>query len=99
MDDAKKALAASAESKATAEGDLAVTSKDLAADTAALADLHKDCLGKAQDFEAATKSRTEELEALAEAKKVLGETTGGADTITYGLTQVSFLQLNSMEGL
>merc|ERR1740129_278081 len=72
---------------------------DLAADTAALADLHKDCLGKAQDFEAATKSRTEELKALAEAKKVLAETTSGADTITYGLTQVSFLQLNSMERL
>merc|ERR1719264_1460975 len=35
MDEAKKALAASAESKAIAEGDLAVTSKDLAADTTA----------------------------------------------------------------
>jgi len=99
MDEAKTSLAASGEAKATAEGDLSVTNKDLAADTAALADLHKDCLGKAQDFEAATKSRTEELKALAEAKKVLAETTSGADTITYGLTQVSFLQLNSMEGL
>jgi len=99
MDEAKKSLAASAEAKATAEGDLAVTTKDLAADTEALADLHKDCLGKAQDFEAATKSRTEELKALAAAKKVLAETTSGADAITYGLTQVSFLQLNSMEGL
>jgi len=99
MDEAKTSLAASGEAKATAEGDLSVTNKDLAADTSALADLHKDCLGKAQDFEAATKSRTEELKALAEAKKILAETTSGADTITYGLTQVSFLQLNSMEGL
>merc|ERR1719464_889289 len=99
MDEAKTSLAASGEAKATAEGDLLVTNKDLAADTAALADLHKDCLGKAQDFEAATKSRTEELKALAEAKKVLAETTSGADTITYGLTQVSFVQFNSMEGL
>merc|ERR1719264_685812 len=99
MDEAKKSLAASGETKSTAEGDLAVTTKDLAADTTALADLHKDCLGKAQDFEASTKSRTEELKALAGAKKVLAETTSGADTITYGLTQVSFLQLNSMEGL
>jgi len=99
MDEAKKALAGSGEAKATAEGDLLVTTKDLAADTAALADLHRDCLGKAQDFEAATKSRTEELKALAEAKKVLAETTSGADTITYGLSQVSFLQLNSVEGL
>merc|ERR1740116_506019 len=99
MDESKTALSASAEAKATAEGDLAVTTKDLGADTAALADLHRDCLGKAQDFEAATKSRTEELKALAAAKKVLADTTAGADTITYGLSQVSFLQLNSMEGL
>jgi len=99
MDEAKQSLSASGEAKATAEGDLAVTTKNLNADTSTLADLHKDCLGKAQDFEAATKSRTEELKALAGAKKVLAETTSGADTITYGLTQVSFLQLNSMEGL
>ena len=69
MDEATKALAASGEAKATAEGDLSVTTKDLVADTSALADLHKDCLGKAQDFEAATQSRTEELKALGEAKK------------------------------
>jgi len=99
MDEAKTSLAASGETKATAEGDLSVTTKDLAADKSALADLHKDCLGKAQDFEAATKSRTEELKALTEAKKVLADTTGEADTITYGLTQTSLLQLNSMEGL
>merc|ERR1712056_176161 len=99
MDESKRALSASAEAKATAEGDLAATTKALNADTATLADLHRDCLGKAQDFEAATKSRTEELKALAEAKKTLAETTGGSDKITYGLTQVSFLQLNSMEGL
>jgi len=65
----KKSLAASGETKATATGDLTVTSKALAADIATLEDLHKDCLTKAQDFEAETKSRTEELKALAEAKK------------------------------
>lgn len=99
MDESKTALSASAEAKATAEGDLAATTKALNADTATLADLHRDCLGKAQDFEAATKSRTEELKALAEAKKTLAETTGGSDKITYGLSQVSFVQFNSMEGL
>merc|ERR1719264_2021206 len=35
MDEAKKSLAASGETKSTAEGDLAVTTKDLAADTTA----------------------------------------------------------------
>merc|ERR1719497_253463 len=99
MDDAKKSLSASGEAKATAQGDLTVTSKALATDTATLDDLHKDCLTKAQDFEAETKSRTEELKALAEAKKILKETTGGAEAQTYGLNQESFLQITSKASL
>jgi len=66
---AQKNLATSAEAKATAEGDLAVTSKDLAEDNTALADLHQECMTGAEDFEAETKSRGEELKALATAKK------------------------------
>jgi hypothetical protein len=87
--EAKKGLAISAEKKATAEGDLEVTSKDLAEDVKTKSVLHKNCLQKAQDFEASTKSRSEELSALANAKKVIGEATGGAASITYGM---SFLQ-------
>merc|ERR1719409_2418677 len=52
MDKAKKSLAASAEAKAAAEGDLDVTSKDLAEDTKDLATLHQDCMTGAEDFEA-----------------------------------------------
>jgi len=92
MAEAKKGLAESAEKQAVANGDLTVTSKDLAADISTLADLHQNCLTKAQDYEAATKSRDEELKALAEAKKAIAETTSGADSITYGLNQVSFFQ-------
>merc|ERR1719360_261383 len=99
LDEAKKNLAASGETKATATGDLTVTSKALAADIATLEDLHKDCLTKAQDFEAETKSRTEELKALAEAKKILKETTAGAEAQTYGLNQESFFQVTSKAGL
>ena len=99
LDAAKKSLAGSAENKATAQGDLTVTSKALAADIATLEDLHKDCLTKAQDFEAETKSRSEELKALAEAKKILKETTAGAEAQTYGLNQESFLQITSKAGL
>jgi len=99
LDASKKALAASGETKATAQGDLAVTSKALAADIATLEDLHKDCLTKAQDFEAETKSRSEELKALAEAKKILKETTAGAEAQTYGLNQESFLQITSKASL
>merc|ERR1711933_231900 len=99
MDAAKKSLAASGEATATAQADLTVTSKALAADIATLEDLHKDCLTKAQDFEAETKSRTEELKALAEARKILKETTGGAEAQTYGLNQESFFQITSKAGL
>merc|ERR1719297_483998 len=99
LEGAKKSLASSGEAKATAEGELTVTAKALAADIATLEDLHKDCLTKAQDFEAETKSRTEELKALAEAKKILKETTAGAEAQTYGLNQESFLQMMSKAGL
>merc|ERR1719267_442819 len=95
----KTALAAASEAKASAEGDLAVVSKALKEDEEALANLHGDCMTKAQDYEAETKSRGEELKALAEAKKVISEATGGegsgeaAEAQTYGLAQVSLLQL------
>jgi len=89
---AKKALATSGETKATAEGDLEVTSKDLKEDITALADLHADCMKGAEDFEEETKSRGEELKALATAKKVIVEATSGAADQSYGLDQVSLLQ-------
>jgi len=89
LDKAKKSLAASAEAKAAAEGDLEVTSKDLAADQEDLATLHQDCMTGAEDFEAETKSRGEELKALATAKKVITETTSGAAGQSYSFVQVS----------
>merc|ERR1719399_26060 len=93
MDKAKKGLAESQESKATASGDLEATSKDLADDVATKATLHQDCMSAAEEFELATKSRGEELKALATAKKVIVEATGGAAEQTYGFNQVSLLQL------
>jgi len=99
LNKAKQCVSEAEEAKAVAEGDLAVTAKTLAEDVKSLADLHSECMTKAQEFEAETKSRDEELKALAEAKKVISESTGGvgsgesAETQTYGLAQVSFLQL------
>merc|ERR1719163_1528573 len=90
---AKAGLGENGETKAAAEGDLAVTQKDLDADVKELAGLHQECMTKAEEFEEATKSRGEELKALAEAKKVISEATGGAASQTYGLEQVSLLQL------
>jgi predicted nucleic acid-binding Zn-ribbon protein len=92
-DEATNGVAASTESKEVAVGDLDVTTKDLNADLADLADTHSVCMATAEDFESATKSRGEELEALAAAKKAIAEMTGGADKLSYGLDQVSFLQV------
>merc|ERR1712045_363327 len=92
MAEAKQGIAASNEKKTTAEGDLDMTSKNLAEDVTALSELHHECLSKAQDYEAETKSRGEELDAIATAKKVIQETTAGAADLSYGLNQVSFLQ-------
>merc|ERR1719174_2233976 len=89
MDEAKKAKAASAESKATAEGDLDVTQKALNEDLSALGKLHHDCMSKAQEFEAETTSRGEELKALATAKKIIKETTSGAAGQSYGFLQLT----------
>merc|ERR1719464_602160 len=95
MGKAKTNIAQSAEKKAAAEGDLDVTVKSMKSDTGSLEDLHQTCMTKAQDFEAETKSRGEELKALATAKKVISETTAGAAKLSYGPSQMSFLQMSS----
>jgi chromosome segregation ATPase len=89
MDDAKKGLAESGEIKAAAEGDLEVTTKALNEDLNALGGLHMDCMTKAQDFEAETTSRGEELKALAMAKKAVVENTAGATSQQYDFMQLS----------
>jgi hypothetical protein len=91
---AKKSLSESSEKKSAAEGDLSLAAKDLATDKTTLADLHRECETKQRDFEAATQSRAEELKALAEARKVIAESAGGAESITYK-NEASFLQLSS----
>jgi hypothetical protein len=95
----KKAIAAATEAKATAEGDLAVTSKDLSGDETELADTSADCASKTADFEAAVASRTDELKALGEAKKVVSDMTAGAEKLSYGLNQVSLLQMSTAADL
>merc|ERR1719420_2334449 len=101
MDKAKKSKAATGETQATAEGDLEVTMKALGEDIAQLNQVHHDCMTKATDFEVETKSRAEELKALATAKKIIIEATGGAASQTYDLAQTdaSFLQFGSRSRL
>merc|ERR1719433_2509204 len=99
MADAKSSVSKAGVVKANAEGDLDVTQKALDADITSKADLNRDCMEKAQDYEAETKSRNEELKALAEAKKVIAENTGGAEKLQYGFSQVSFTQITSRADL
>merc|ERR1712107_197148 len=75
-------------------GDLAVTTKDLANAQQNLAKATAGCLTTAADHEATIASRNEELKVIAEAKKILEETTAGAVEQTY-----SFLQMNSQMDL
>merc|ERR1719316_27124 len=97
LDEAKKAKAEAAEVKSVAEGDLSVTSKELAETTKQLGSIHHDCMTKAEEFEITMSERGAELKALAEAKKIIIEATGGATEQTYGLEQTgtSFLQVAS----
>merc|ERR1719240_5487 len=87
MGEAKATKAGAEEAKATAEGDLSMSSKELAADEKYLSDLSTDCQSKAADWEVSTKSRSEELQALADAKKLIVEKTGGAESRAYGFIQ------------
>jgi len=88
-DDATKNLATSGETKASATGDLEVTTKALNEDKSDLAGLHAECMAKASDFEAEVTSRGEELKALAMAKKAVVENTGGSAGQTYSFIQRS----------
>lgn len=89
----KKQLAATSETKATAEGDLASTTKDLNEDEAYLRDLSLDCQQRANDFEISTKGRAEELQALRDARTVIGEATGAASKRQYR----EFLQVSTQK--
>merc|ERR1719161_2970808 len=91
--DIKKAKAEAQETKATAEGELSIVSKDLSDDWQTLNDAHHDCMSKAEEFEIATSSRKEELKALATAKKFIKDMTGFAQEKTYG-GAASFVQLS-----
>jgi len=88
LDDEKASKAASMETKASAEGDLAQTIKDLADGEKRLELVHGDCMQTAADHEATVAARKEELAALAKAKEILTSTSAGAVGQTY-----SFLQL------
>jgi peptidoglycan hydrolase CwlO-like protein len=89
LNEQKSGKEQAAEGKATAEGDLAVTVKDLKESEAALETSNSDCMTTAADHEATVAARTEELKVIATAEKILKESTSGAEGQTYSLLQVS----------
>jgi len=96
MDEEKSLKASTEESKAVATGDLSQTVKGLAEDKAALQSASTTCMTVAGDHEATVKSRTEELNAIANAKKILSETTSGAQGQSYSFVQVASQTVSKM---
>lgn len=97
-EESKRKLSETAETEATAEGDLAATSRDLAEDPKAPAASHGECQTKAAISMGEAMSRDEELGGLAKAKSILAERTAGATSQAYGFEQTSMFQLPTCPG-
>merc|ERR1719337_314970 len=98
LDKTEKKKAETEETKGVTVGDLDVVMKGLGEDIQQLADTHHDCMTKAEDFEMETQARAAELKAIAKAKQIIQEMTGGAAKQSYSLAQEddddeSFLQV------
>jgi chromosome segregation ATPase len=89
LNEEKQALSAAKEGQATSEKDLAMTEKSLADLESKLETAQTDCQQTGADHEASVASRAEELKAIATAKKVLTDTTAGAETQAYSLLQLN----------
>merc|ERR1719506_237586 len=88
LNDEKSASAEATQGKSEAEGDLSMTTKDLTTAKDALATTQSDCLGVANNHEASIRARAEEIKVIAEARKILEESTGAAVSQSYSLLQV-----------
>ena len=88
MKEEKSSKSAAEESKATAEGDLAKTKEELASSKKELATAQSSCMTTAADRQTSVAARNEELKVIAEAKKILEETSAGAVSQTYSLLQL-----------
>jgi predicted nucleic acid-binding Zn-ribbon protein len=89
MANQKADKAAAEEAKAGAEGELEVTIKELKAAEEKLASVRSGCIQVAADHEASLRSRAEELQVIAQARKILVDTSKGAVDQTYSFLQLS----------
>jgi chromosome segregation ATPase len=88
-DDETNAKNAAEETKATAEGDLSNTVKDLADASNALEIANSNCMQVAADHEATVNSRNAELAAIDKATQILKETSSGAVSQSYSFAQIN----------
>eukprot|EP00927_Polykrikos_kofoidii_P015106 TRINITY_DN166_c0_g1_i6.p1 TRINITY_DN166_c0_g1~~TRINITY_DN166_c0_g1_i6.p1 ORF type:complete len:723 (+),score=186.20 TRINITY_DN166_c0_g1_i6:59-2170(+) len=88
MDGAKSLMAATKEGKATAEGDLKVTIKDLDTAKEALDTATNSCKEVSNNHVTSMKAREEELKVISEAKDILKSSTAGAVGQTYSFLEV-----------
>jgi len=86
----KAGKAAAEEAKATADGNLGATNKQIAVAQELLEKTREGCMQVAKDYDVTLAGRAEELKALAQATKILKASTGGAAGQSY-----SFLQTGS----
>jgi len=86
----KQNQAEAIETKAVAEGDLAITVKSLNMAQSELSNIGADCMQKASDHDISLQGRADELKALGVAKKMIQQATSFQQ-----LSKTSFLQLSS----
>jgi len=89
MKESKAGKAEAKEAKAEAEGDLEVTTKELDNAKGSLTTARSTCMKVGADHEMTVTARAEELKVIAEAKKILMETTSGAVEQSYSLLQMA----------
>merc|ERR1719433_935737 len=99
MNDEKAGKAAAEGTKVASQSDLDMTNEELANSKKQLATAQSSCLKVAADYEATVAARNEELKVIAQAQKILAETTSGATSQTYSLVQLGSSQLQSRADL
>merc|ERR1719436_2348787 len=95
MADEKGAKKSAEEEKAADTSDLGMTVKALADASANLESIQASCMQVAADHASTVAGRNDELKAIAEAKKILEETSSGAVEQSYSLLQLSEASLAS----
>jgi len=96
LDEEKNAKAEAEKSKATAEGNLDITTKELAKASDDYAGIQRDCMREAADHEATVSGRAAELKVLTEAKKIVQAQMGNnALSLEQTDETLSFVQMSS----